>query len=217
MKPNIITISLLGTLLIWGCATIQRQKAAEKGFIPMEKRHLESYAAFVKENMSEIKAHYSTVYTPYEFVVDTENGSTTIQALIDPDQVADINALLRTDVISRDPYKVKRIYRYILNHYQYVMDPHRWQSVEETLESRSGDCKSLSLLLLSLLVSAGCDAYAGISNGHMWVVAYANHRWQVLELDQNPDRKKIYGIQGFYDDPLYKIFPDRSEKRQRMN
>jgi hypothetical protein len=146
-----------------------------------------------------------------------DDGSTLIQDLIDPTSVAGINAVLRTGTISRYPHKIRRIYQYILSHYEYVTDPHRWQSVQETIRTRKGDCKSLSLLLVSLLTSAGFDAYAGISNGHMWVVADENNRWQVLDLDQNPARKKIYGIPGFYDDPLYKIYPDRSEKRKKMN
>ncbi|MGD1970626.1 MAG: transglutaminase domain-containing protein [Desulfobacterales bacterium] len=209
--------AILWILILGGCAAVQREKIPTESIIPEEKWHLESYAAFVKENMSEIEANYSTAYGRYEFIVDMEYGSTVIQDLIDPEPVADINAMLRADVISRDPYKVRRIYQYILRHYNYVIDPHRWQSVEETIETRKGDCKSLSLLLMSLLTSAGCDAYAGISNGHMWVVAYENSRWFVLELDQNPARKKIYGIPGFYDYPLYKIYPDRSEKRKRIN
>jgi hypothetical protein len=97
------------------------------------------------------------------------------------------------------------------------MDPHRWQSVEETIKTRKGDCKSLSLLLMSLLKSAGYDSYAGIANGHMWVVAYEKNRWKIYELDKNRERNLIYGIPGFYDIPLYKIYPDRSEKRKRMN
>lgn len=217
MRSKIITIGMLWALLLWGCAAVQREKIPEESIIPEKKWHLESYAAFVKENMTEIEAHYSTVYTPYEFVVDMDYGSIVIQDLIDPEPVADINAVLRTDAISRYPYKAKRIYQYILNHYDYVMDPHRWQSVEETIRTQKGDCKSLSLLLISHLTAAGLDSYAGISNGHMWVVAYENNRWQVLDLDQNPVRKKIYGSPGFYDYPLYKIYPDRSEKRKRMN
>ena len=207
---------MLWAFWLWGCAAIQREKVPPESIIPQEKWHLESYAAFVKENMTEIDANYSTVYAPYEFVVDLDGSSIVIQDLIDPDPVADINAVLRTDVISRYPYKARRIYQYILKHYDYVIDPYRWQSVEETIKTRKGDCKSLSLLLMSLLTSAGYDSYAGISNGHMWVVAYENHRWQVLELDQNPAREKIYDIPGFYDYPLYKIYPDRSEKRQRI-
>ena len=86
--------------------------------------------------------------------------------------------------------------------------------MEETIRTQNGDCKSLSLLLVSLLTSAGYDSYAGISNGHMWVVAYENNRWQVLDLDQHPARRKTYSTPGFYDDPLYKIYPDRSENRK---
>ncbi len=209
--------AMLSILILGGCAAVQREKIPAEPIVPEAKRHLELYADFVKENITEINAHYSITYVSYEFIVDTEYGSTVIQDLIDTEPVDGINAVLGADVISRYPYKVRRIYQYILKHYNYVMDPHRWQSVEETIKTRKGDCKSLSLLLISHLAAAGLDSYAGISNGHMWVVAYENNRWQVLDLDQNPARKKIYSIPGFYDDPLYKIYPDRSEKRKRKN
>jgi hypothetical protein len=41
--------------------------------------------------------------------------------------------------------------------------------------------------------------------------------WFVLELDQNPERQKIYRIPNFYENLLYKIYADRSEKRKRRN
>jgi hypothetical protein len=69
---------------------------------------------------------------------------------------------------------------------------------------------------MSLLISAGYDTYAGISNGHMWVKVRENTRWYVLELDQDPERNTIYRLPGFYDHPLYKIYPHRSEKRKRI-
>jgi transglutaminase-like putative cysteine protease len=210
-------VAMLWILILGGCAAVQRERAPAESIVPEVKRHLELYAEFVRENMDEINARYSTTYVACEFIVDMDDGSTVIQDLIDPTSVAGINAVLRTGTISRYPHKIRRIYQYILSHYEYVIDPHRWQSVQETIRTRKGDCKSLSLLLVSLLTSAGFDAYAGISNGHMWVVADENNRWQVLDLDQNPARKKIYGLPGFYDDPLYKIYPDRSEKRKRMN
>jgi hypothetical protein len=217
MRGKVITIGLLWVFFLLGCAAVQREKIPAESIFPEAKRHLRLYAEFVKENMDEINARYSTTYVPCEFIVDMDDGSTVIQDLIDPATVAGINSMLRTDAISRYPYKVRRIYQYILSRYDYVIDPHRWQSVQETLRTQRGDCKSLSLLLMSLLTSAGFDAYAGISNGHMWVVANENNRWHVLDLDQNPARRKIYGIPGFYDDPLYKIYPDRSEKRKRIN
>lgn len=209
--------AMLWVLILGGCATVPREKIPAEGIVPETKRYLKLYADFVSENIAEINARYSKSYVPCEFIVDLDDGSTVIQDLINPASVTRINATLRTNAISRDPYKVRRIYQYILTHYNYVIDPHRWQSVEETMNTRKGDCKSLSLLLLSLLTSAGFDAYAGISNGHMWVVANENNRWQVLELDQSPARKEIYAIPGFYDDPLYKIYPYRSEKRKRKN
>jgi hypothetical protein len=203
--------------MLLGCAGVQRENIPAENIIPEAKRHIETYAAFVKENMAVTRAHYAKSYTPVEFIVDMDGGSTKIQDLIDPGMVASINAELRTDAISRLPNKLERIYQYVLSHYNYVMDPHRWQSVEETIKTRKGDCKSLSLLLMSLLKSAGYDSYAGIANGHMWVVAYEKNRWKIYELDKNRERNLIYGIPGFYDIPLYKIYPDRSEKRKRMN
>jgi hypothetical protein len=50
----------------------------------------------------------------------------------------------------------------------------------------------------------------------MWVKVRENYQWVVLELDQDPERQKIYRISGFYDNPLYRIYPDRSEKRKRL-
>jgi hypothetical protein len=50
----------------------------------------------------------------------------------------------------------------------------------------------------------------------MWVKVHENYQWFVLELDQNPQRQKIYRIPGFYENPLYRIYGDRSEKRIRI-
>ena len=69
---------------------------------------------------------------------------------------------------------------------------------------------------MSLLLSEGYITHAGISNGHMWVEVHVNYQWMVIELDQNPQRQKIYRLPGFYDNPLYKIYGDRSEKRKRI-
>ena len=109
-----------------------------------------------------------------------------------------------------------RIYEHIINHYDYILDPLKWQSVAETIKTQKGDCKSLSLLLMSWLATAGYDTYAGISNGHMWVKVHEKYQWYVLDLDLNPQRQKIYRIPGFYENPLYKIYSDRSEKRKRI-
>jgi hypothetical protein len=79
-----------------------------------------------------------------------------------------------------------------------------------------GDCNSLSLLLMSLFQAAGIDTYAGISNGDMWVYALGHDNWQLLELDQDPKRKKMYSLPGFYNNPVYKIYVDHSEKRKTL-
>ena len=156
------------------------------------------------------------MYAPYEFIVDTDYGSSVIQNLLDPESETAINTGLPGDANPEHSDKLMLIYQHIIDHYDYILDPLKWQSVEETIRTQKGDCKSLSLLLMSCLTNAGYNTYAGISNGHMWVKVRENYKCFVLELDQNPERQKIYRIPGFYENPLYKIYPDRSEKRKRL-
>ncbi len=216
MRRQIISMGILCAFLLWGCAAIQREKLPPESIVPDMKWNLDSYAAFVKENMNAINVRYSEAYEPYEFVVDTDYGSTVIQNLLDLESATTINTGLMGDGNPEPADKLMRIYQHILKHYDYILDPHRWQSVEETIRIKKGDCKSLSLLLMTLLTAAGYDAYAGISNGHMWVMANEHNRWHVLELDRDRARNAIYRIPGFYENPLYKIYPDRSEKRHRI-
>lgn len=208
---------MLWFFLLWGCAAIQRGKIPAGSIIPELKWNLSSYAEFVKENMAEMNANYSSVYAPYEFIVDTDYGSTVIQNLLDTESATSINAGLVSDANPEPSEPLMRIYQHIINHYDYILDPLKWQSVEETIRTQKGDCKSLSLLLMSCLANAGYNTYAGISNGHMWVNVNQDNQGLVLELDLDPERNTIYRIPGFYKNPLYKIYPDRSEKRQRIN
>ena len=217
MRSKIIAFGVLGVFFLSGCAAIQKEKIPAETIIPELKWNLASYAEFVKENMTEMNANYSTVYAPYEFIVDTDYGSTVIQNLFDPEFTTSINAGLMSDANPEPSEPLMRIYQHIINHYDYILDPVKWQSVEETIRTQKGDCKSLSLLLMSCLTNAGYNTYAGISNGHMWVNVNHDNQWQVLELDLDPERNTIYRIPGFYENPLYKIYPDRSEKRKRKN
>ena len=216
MRSKIIAFGVLGVFFLSGCAAIQKEKIPAETIIPELKWNLASYAEFVKENMTEMNANYSTVYAPYEFIVDTDYGSTVIQNLFDPEFTTSINAGLMSDANPEPSEPLMRIYQHIINHYDYILDPVKWQSVEETIRTQKGDCKSLSLLLMSCLANAGYNTYAGISNGHMWVNVNHDNQWQVLELDLDPERNTIYRIPGFYENPLYKIYPDRSEKRKRI-
>jgi len=216
MNRKILTIGILWLFVFSGCAALYKKEIPEAPIIPELKGDLDSYAEFVKQNMTEINARYSSDYVSYEFVVDTDYGSTRIQNLMDPEAASAIRADLGKH--SNPEYQAKRvaIYEYIIAEYDYILDPHTWQSVAETIRTKKGDCKSLSLLLMSLLLSADYDTYAGIANGHMWVKVRENGQWVVLELDQNPERQKIHRIPGFYENPLYRIYPDRSEKRKRI-
>ena len=216
MNRKILTIGILCLFVFSGCAALYKKEMPEAPILPELKWDLDSYAEFVKQNMTAINARYSSDYVAYEFVVDTEYGSTVIQNLIDPVAASAIAADLGKHSNPEYQDKWVTIYQYIIEEYDYILDPHAWQSVAETIRTKKGDCKSLSLLLMSLLLSEGYDTYAGIANGHMWVKVRENYKCFVLELDQNPERQKIYRIPGFYENPLYKIYPDRSEKRKRL-
>jgi transglutaminase-like putative cysteine protease len=173
---------------------------------------LQKYTALLKQNMENTDKRYSKQYIPYDFIVDTDYGSTLIQNLIEPSAVSSIIGQLEIENLDNNE-KLLKIYDYVLQNYAFVLDPYNWPAVEETIRRKRGDCNSLSLLLMSLLQAAGIDTYAGISNGHMWVYAFHHNHWQLLEVDQDPERKKIYSLPGFYDNPVYKIFIDHSEKR----
>jgi hypothetical protein len=217
MTRKVIAIGMLWILVLSGCTPIHREKIPADRIFPELKWNLENYAKFVKENMAEINARYTHEYELYEFVVDTDYGSTIIQNLMDNEEAAAITADLASDSDSKGPDHFRTIHQYIIEEFDYVLDPHTWQSVTETIKTGKGDCKSLSLLLMACLTAAGYHVYAAISNGHMWVVVDHNREKQVLELDPDPERNTIYRIPGFYENPLYRIYPDRSEKRKRIN
>jgi transglutaminase-like putative cysteine protease len=165
--------------------------------------------------MAAIDACYSDRYAPYPFIVDTDSGARLVQELIDPEAVSAIPGQLGLSgaVVDR---RVRVLYRWVLENCRYTAGPRRWPTVAETLQTRRGDCKGLSLLLLSLLLCADVPAHAAVANGHMWVNVYQDSRLQVLELDQDPRRQRIYRIPGFYRKPLYRIYADLTLKRQRI-
>ena len=202
-------------LSLWlGCAALLEKRPREEEAIPIEKWSLQNYAEFLKQNMRLINEKYSTDYIRYNFVVDIDTGSTVIQSLIDSVSVSPIVNRLPVKGLE-DKEKALLIYNYLLEEYDYTLDPYHWPGVEETVKTKKGDCKGLSLLLMSMWLSAGIDAYASISNGHMWTNVYYDNEWHLFEVDKNPQRSSIYDIPGFYEYPLFKIFKDQSYKRKK--
>jgi hypothetical protein len=171
-----------------------------------------NYEMFTLENMENLDHIYSADYQPYPFVVDMESGSTIIQNLIDTERAGHELRSLGLGW-SDNKERLMKIYNSILESYTYVAEPVPWLTVEETIRWRRGDCKGLSLLLLSMLLAADYDVRAEISNGHMWVNVNIGDAWRILELDLDSERKQIYSLPGFYENPLYKIYQDRTEKR----
>ncbi|MBW2249539.1 MAG: hypothetical protein JRF60_02640 [Deltaproteobacteria bacterium] len=210
---KIFLLLLIFVMIFGGCAAIIKEKPPDEIVTPTLPWDVKNYAVFLKQNMKNMNERYSTEYAPYDFVVDTDRGSTIIQNLIEPEITLEIKDRPWSDSME-DDYKLYKIFKYVQNDYAFFMEPDKWPTVKETVKNKKGDCKSLSLLLMSLLISAGIDTHAAISNGHMWVNAFYDNRWHVLEIDNDPERNKIYSIPGFYDNPLYRIYPDHTEKRK---
>jgi hypothetical protein len=173
----------------------------------------EKYANFIKRNIALKDIKYSNEYTNYEFIVDTEFRSTRIQNLID---ISTGESIVASYALDQSPSLnfIDVAYRHVITRYRYAEAPLYWLTIDEIVAKKEGDCKNLSMLLFSILLSKGVDCHAAISNGHMWVNVKRNGKWYVMELDQDTERKKIYSIENFYERPLYKIFKDYTLKRK---
>ncbi|MCJ7541763.1 MAG: hypothetical protein MUO88_19115, partial [Desulfobacterales bacterium] len=155
--PNKIVNKILSFLLIVvathiSCAPALKKEFPEKIVTPTHPWSIQEYSEFLKENMSYRDEIYSTEYVSYDFLVDTGDGPTLIQNLIDPDAVSSIVENLDLNDM-RHEEKILYIYKYVLREYAFHVVPHQWETVEETVKTKKGDCKNLSLLLMSLLLS----------------------------------------------------------------
>lgn len=198
-------------LLLFGCA--YTSKPLDTDIIsPMESP--EAYIAFWSENKRLINHIYADDYAEYPIIVDTVSGSRDILALLDPGAAKPLLNAIVTAGMPPD-HVVRRCHRYVVTHFRYVPSPHLWPTIRQTLEQRSGDCKGLSLLLMSLLMAADIDVSVEISNGHMWVRVARDGKTAILETDQTPERQAIYNSPGFYDRPLLRVTPEQTLRRIR--
>lgn len=197
--------------LFFGCAAVRKPLDTD---IISPTESSEAYIAFWSENKRLIDQIYADDYSVYPIIVDTASGSRDILTLIDPDAVKPLMDKIITPGAPPD-HVVHRCYRYVVTHFRYLPSPDLWPTVQQTLKQRSGDCKGLSLLLLSLLTAADIDASAEISNGHMWVRVELDGTATILETDQTPGRQTIYNSPGFYDRPLLRVRPDQTLRRIR--
>lgn len=209
-------IALIGLLMILiGSAAGCFRPAVKKGDESIPGLHpwnADSYAAYVVQNIEALNRRYTGRYEPVEFVVDTAGGSARVQTLIDP-SATDLLAEVVAGPAAGDGKKIEAIVEVLRQRFVYIPEPQAWAPVSETIRAGNGDCKNLSVVLMSALTSAGIPAYGAISNGHMWVCAFDGSKWRIIEIDDDPQRKRIYRIPGFYQDPLYKILPEHSLKR----
>lgn len=197
--------------LFFGCAAVRKPLDTD---IISPAESPEAYIAFWSENKRLIDQIYADDYSVYPIIVDTASGSRDILTLIDPDAA---KPLMDTIVTAGAPpdHVVRRCYRYVVTHFRYLPSPDLWPTVQQTLKQRSGDCKGLSLLLMSMLTAADIDASAEISNGHMWVRVNLEGTTTILETDQTPARQAIYHSPGFYDRPLLRVTTKQTLRRIR--
>jgi len=211
--PAILLLPVFFAILS-GCTALTSREPLEEALLPAKERDPKAYSRFLEQNMEMINEIYSTVYRPYPFVVDTAQGSVPIQSLVDPQAVTPAVAALKAGERPGGEL-IWSLYEYVIREYRFVVNARYWPTIDETLERKEADCKGLSLLLMSLFLAAGYDSYAAISNGHMWVRGSDGLRWHTFELDKDPARKQVYGIKGFYDNPLFVVYPDQAFKRKR--
>jgi hypothetical protein len=204
---------LLSALIVLACAREAVLKPTEEPQTALEPWSIENYAAFVRQNMAYLNEAYTTDYVASEFIVDTDSGAVPIQELIDVELAAGLLKEIDRNA-PRAADKIQNYFNYARSRFDYRADPEHWSPVQDILKIGHGDCKGLSLLLVSLLTAAGVESYAAVSNGHMWVSAFDGNRWLVLETDADEERTKIYSLPGFYENPLYKIYPHITFKRK---
>ena len=197
--------------LFFGCAAVRKPLDTD---IISPTGSPEAYIAFWSENKRLIDQIYAEDYSIYPIIVDTDSGSRDILTLIDPEAAKPLMDAIVTSGAPPDQV-VRRCYRYVVAHFRYLPSPDLWPTVQQTLKQRSGDCKGLSLLLMSLLTAADINASAEISNGHMWVRVDLDGTSTILETDQSPERQEIYHSPGFYDRPLLRVTPNQTLRRIR--
>ncbi len=211
LKIGIVTLTLLGLLV--GCAHERRLFYPHTDDEDRSFAKKDAYASFIKNNIELKEIKYSNEYVDFEFIVDTDYGSTIIQNLIDipaAKTIIEAHNLIRTDKLNA----IEAVYKHLSTLYEYNDEPAKWISTGEVIAQKKGNCKNLSILMLSMLLAMHIDAHAAISNGHMWVNVNLDERMFIIEIDQDKERNKIYSIKGFYEYPLYKIYKDHSLKRK---
>jgi len=197
-----------------GCAMLETKSAQPVSEESVGTWTMETYQQFLADNQKHINHLYSDDYEDYLFLVDTDNGARPIQDLINIELVRSLRIRAGKENLSESE-KINLCHGYIIRYFTYISIPNKWPVPEQTIKSREGDCKGLSLLLISLLLSEGFECYGAINHGHMWVNVKVEGKWHVLETDSDPERNLIYQSPGFYNLPLFKVYQHKTQKRVR--
>ena len=210
---RLLTAVLL-VFLFAGCSSFKTGKTDSGLDASADEWTLEAYHQFLDDNRKHLNHIYSDDYEEYLFLVDTGEGARPVQDLINAESVRWLWTGLGLETLTEQE-KVQLCHTFIINRFTYAAIPNQWPFPEETLRNRKGDCKGLSLLLISLLLSLDLECYGAIGHGHMWVNVRVNGTWRTLETDTDPERNTIYQAPGFYTAPLFKIFQHQTVKRVR--
>jgi len=208
--------SLTVICLFAGCSMLSSTQSEQASELIFDSQQRLDYIKYIKENQENKNEIYSRHYNNCKYLVDSDAGTTLIQNLINPELVFS----LMNNVVNDDQSKTEKAFacfNHIINNFRYYPMPESWPTIAQTIKIQKGDCKGLSLLLVSSLISIGIDeCYAAISNNHMWVEVKLDDHWKIFETDININRNLIYQSSGFYENPMFRIYSDRSEKRIRI-
>lgn len=213
-KKQIKCIIIMFILLSGGCSSSILHESSQPSRMPGNILDNDNYKKFVIENLEILDQIYSDSYVECEYLVKTDYGIKTVQTLIDPEATRVLLNNLKTDKLLKHEL-IMICFHYVLNYFKYFPSPDTWPSVDLTIKLKKGDCKGLSLLLISMLQLLDIDCYGAVNNGHMWVEAFNDDNWLILETDSDKKRNSIYQLKGFYDKPMFRIHINRSEKRIR--
>jgi hypothetical protein len=213
-QKHIRHLIFLLILLLGGCSSVPLRKNSKTPEISPLLLEYAQYKKFVIENLKALDQIYSDSYEQCEYLVKTNDGIQAVQMLIDLEAARLLLKDLKIDKLSQHEL-VAACLNYIFDNFEYSLSPDIWPDVALTIKMKRGDCKGLSLLLISMLQLLGIECYGAVNSGHMWVRAFVDGHWVILETDSDKKRNFVYQLKGFYDKPVFRIYHNRTEKRIR--
>ncbi|NOR84845.1 hypothetical protein GQ473_01900 [archaeon] len=118
-----------------------------------------------------------------------------LRALIMPYGVVSEKAFELADVSADDIVVAYALHSFVFNEISYVPVDVEFDAVE-TMFKKNGDCSEKSVLLVSLLMARGIDAYVVEGNAHRYVFAKIDDVWMPIDATA----KDFYFVYNVWDD-----------------